>query len=132
MILVYCDASLIERVLINLLENAIKYAGEQATIMISASRISSSSSGDVLEVQIQDNGPGIPIGQEKIIFDKFARGHKESSIPGVGLGLAICRAIVEIHGGKIWATNADEGGAVFHFTLPLGAPPALEPEEMES
>ncbi|GAB7204822.1 hypothetical protein OS21_13120 [Dickeya oryzae] len=132
MILLYCDASLIERVLINLLENAIKYAGEQATITLSASRRSSSASGDVLEVQIQDNGPGIPIGQEKIIFDKFARGHKESSIPGVGLGLAICRAIVEIHGGKIWATNADEGGAVFHFTLPLGAPPALEPEEMES
>ncbi|MBX9444713.1 two-component system sensor histidine kinase KdpD [Dickeya chrysanthemi] len=132
MLLVYCDASLIERVLINLLENAIKYAGEQATIIVSASRVSSSVAGDLLEVQVQDNGPGIPAGQEKMIFDKFARGHKESSIPGVGLGLAICRAIVEIHGGRIWATHADEGGAVFHFTLPLVAPPALEPEEMES
>ena len=80
---------------------------------------------------MQDNGPGIEHGQESMIFDKFSRGHKESSIPGVGLGLAICRAIVEIHGGRIWATNAESGGAAFHFTLPLSAPPDLEPEDIE-
>ncbi|WP_035340772.1 MULTISPECIES: two-component system sensor histidine kinase KdpD [unclassified Dickeya] len=131
MLLVHCDASLIERVLINLLENAIKYAGDHATLTLSAAPVVTASAGEMLEVRVQDNGPGIPAGQEKVIFDKFARGHKESSIPGVGLGLAICRAIVEIHGGRIWATNADEGGAVFHFTLPLAPPPVLEPEEME-
>ncbi|ACS84932.1 two-component system sensor histidine kinase KdpD [Musicola paradisiaca] len=138
MTLVYCDASLIERVLINLLENAIKYAGEQAIITLSARTVSSSVDGEQLEVQVKDNGPGIPAGQEKAIFDKFARGQKESSIPGVGLGLAICRAIVEIHGGRIWANNlnttnsADTGGAVFHFTLPLNAPPDIEPEDGET
>ncbi|WJY13909.1 two-component system sensor histidine kinase KdpD [Pectobacteriaceae bacterium CE90] len=131
MVLVYCDASLIERVLINLLENAIKYAGERATITISAKINKSSAVEESLEVTVADNGPGIANGLEKIIFDKFARGHKESSIPGVGLGLAICRAIIDIHGGCIWVTNAENGGAVFHFTLPLATPPEIEPEYME-
>ncbi|MBN3115571.1 two-component system sensor histidine kinase KdbD [Pectobacterium brasiliense] len=142
MVLVYCDAGLMERVFINLLENALKYAGEQATIAISASVIPTSliaentasqpdTQESALEIIVQDNGPGIEPGQESMIFDKFSRGHKESSIPGVGLGLAICRAIVEIHGGRIWATNAESGGAAFHFTLPLSAPPDLEPEDIE-
>nr|WED68305.1 ATP-binding protein [Pectobacterium colocasium] len=97
MVLVYCDAGLVERVFINLLENALKYAGEQATIAISASIIPVSliaesttpqhdAQESVLEIIVQDNGPGIELGQESMIFDKFSRGHKESSIPGVGLG----------------------------------------------
>ncbi|MFC3394946.1 two-component system sensor histidine kinase KdpD [Brenneria rubrifaciens] len=133
MILVYCDASLIERVLINLLENALKYAGEQATIVIETRIEHRPETGEGwLEAIVRDDGPGIEAGQENVIFDKFARGHKESSIPGVGLGLAICRAIVEIHGGQIWAANVETGGAAFHFTLPLSAPPAVEPEELET
>ncbi|VED52846.1 Osmosensitive K+ channel histidine kinase KdpD [Raoultella terrigena] len=73
-----------------------------------------------------DNGPGIPQGQEQAIFDKFARGHKESAIPGVGLGLAICQAIVEVHGGTIGAQTRPEGGACFRVTLPREAPPELD------
>ena len=73
-----------------------------------------------------DNGPGIPAGQEEAIFAKFARGSKESAIPGVGLGLAICEAIVEVHGGTISAANRPEGGASFYVTLPLEPPPQLD------
>jgi two-component system sensor histidine kinase KdpD len=67
------------------------------------------------------------------VFEKFTRGERESAKPGVGLGLAICRAIVEAHGGKIWAENVSGGGARFLFTLPIGggepAIPAESPEE---
>ena len=73
-------------------------------------------------------GPGLPPGQEQALFEKFARGDKESVIPGVGLGLAICRAIVEAHGGSIWAQNQPQGGAVVSFSLPLEAAPSLEVE----
>lgn len=90
-------------------------------------------------VAVADDGPGIPLGQEKAIFEKFARGESESATPGVGLGLAICRAIVEAHRGKIWAQNvaaetwfstesariAKKHGAEFIFTLPLGTPPPV-------
>jgi len=121
--LVQFDAVLIERVLCNLLENAAKYTPENSTVKIGASL------GDgELEVSVADNGPGIPPGKEKEIFEKFMRGSTESAIPGVGLGLAICRSIVEAHGGKIWAEQVAEGGARFVFTLPVGTPPALGAE----
>ena len=121
--LVQFDAVLIERVLCNLLENAAKYTPEDATVQIGARVIDGE-----LEVSVADNGPGIPPGKEKEIFEKFMRGATESAIPGVGLGLAICRSIVEAHGGKIWVEPVPEGGARFVFTLPVGIPPALGPE----
>ncbi|WP_114191772.1 two-component system sensor histidine kinase KdpD [Edaphovirga cremea] len=121
--LIHCDASLIERVLINLLENAHKYAGAQATLGIRAR-----AEGALLNVEIWDNGPGVFNGEEHRIFDKFARGNKESAIPGVGLGLAICRAIIDVHGGRIWAENGPDGGAHFHFSLPLETPPEFDNE----
>ncbi|WP_306790726.1 ATP-binding protein [Enterobacter cloacae] len=78
------------------------------------------------------HGPGIPAGQEKAIFEKFSRGNKESAIPGVGLGLAICQAIIDVHGGTISAENRPEGGARFCVTLPLDTPPELDelPEDL--
>ncbi|HUI99937.1 MAG TPA: ATP-binding protein, partial [Usitatibacter sp.] len=119
--LVQMDAVLIERVLANLVENAVKYAGPEARITIAARAADGS-----LEVSVEDDGPGIPRGQEEAIFEKFARGRAESATPGVGLGLAICRAIVEAHKGRIRAEPDRERGARFVFTLPLTEPPAVE------
>jgi len=125
LMLIDVDGPLFERVLINLLENAVKYAGQQAEIGLRARQTDTT-----LTLDIWDNGPGIPKGKEQSIFDKFSRGHRESAIPGVGLGLAICQAIVEVHGGTISASNRAEGGANFHITLPLSPPPLLnEPGE---
>lgn len=121
LMLIHVDGPLFERVLINLLENAVKYAGSQAQISVVADQQNNQLCLDVL-----DNGPGIAEGQEKAIFDKFSRGDKESAIPGVGLGLAICRAIVDIHGGTLSAHNRPEGGACFRVTLPREIPPELE------
>ncbi|OOB84973.1 two-component system sensor histidine kinase KdbD [Leclercia adecarboxylata] len=125
--LIHVDGPLFERVLINLLENAGKYAGRKAQIGIHASV-----TPEQLQLEVWDTGPGIPAGQEQAIFDKFARGNKESAIPGVGLGLAICQAIVEVHGGTITAHNRPEGGARFCVTLPRDTPPELNelPEDL--
>jgi two-component system sensor histidine kinase KdpD len=122
--LVEIDATLIERVLYNILENAGKYTPEGTAI-----RIAAEVAGDDLLVSVADSGPGLPKGQEQAIFEKFVRGSRESSTPGVGLGLAISRAIVEAHRGRIWAENVPGGGARFCFTLPLGTPPEAPREE---
>jgi two-component system sensor histidine kinase KdpD len=115
------DAVLIERVLSNLLENAAKYTPADSTIEIGAS-----ANGPNIDVWLADNGPGLPTGKEEEIFQKFERGHKESATPGVGLGLAICRAIVEAHGGIIRAENRPEGGARFILSMPQGNPPKVD------
>ncbi|WP_150623640.1 sensor histidine kinase [Pandoraea captiosa] len=114
------DAVLLERLFTNLLENAAKYSPVGSHIEIAA-RVA----GEDVEVSVSDDGPGLPPGMEGRIFEKFMRGEKESAKPGIGLGLAICRAIVEAHGGKIHATNVTDGhGARFIFTLPVETPPA--------
>ena len=117
--LVRIDALLIERVLVNLLENASKYTPPGSTVTLSAEVVA-----DQLSISVSDDGPGLPPGREEAVFQKFTRGERESATPGVGLGLTICRAIVESHQGKIVATNRPGGGAKFTFTLPLGTPPA--------
>lgn len=115
------DPVLIERVLVNLLENAAKYTPPGSEIVVSASV------GDgMLRVCVDDNGPGLPAGREESLFAKFERGESESALPGVGLGLAICRAIVEAHGGRIYAENRNEGGARFVFLLPFSASPSID------
>jgi two-component system sensor histidine kinase KdpD len=121
--LVRFDALLIERVLVNLLENASKYTPLGSTVTLSATVI-----GENLSVSVSDNGPGLPKGREEAVFQKFMRGDRESATPGVGLGLAICRAIIEAHQGKILAVNRPGGGAIFTFTLPLGNPPVAAAE----
>ena len=126
--LVNVDAVLIERVLANLLENAAKYTPKGSTVTISA-RVDAPN----LLVAVTDDGPGLPEGREEALFEKFARGEKESSISGVGLGLAICRAIVEAHEGRIWVESAhgqgQHRGARFCFVLPLGEPPSMPAQE---
>jgi two-component system sensor histidine kinase KdpD len=126
--LVWCDAVLIERVLANLLENASKYTPPASRIAIAAKE-----AGDEIVVTVSDEGPGVPRGQEQTIFGKFQRGERESAIPGVGLGLAIARAIVEAHRGRISVENRRDArgevvGAAFSFTLPLESVPPVEPE----
>ncbi|UXH80496.1 DUF4118 domain-containing protein [Roseateles amylovorans] len=119
--LVELDATLVERVLANLLENAAKYTPAGSEIRIGA-RVH----GAELWLAVEDNGPGLPVGREEALFEKFTRGHSESPLPGVGLGLAICRAIMQAHGGRIWAERATpQGGARFCLALPLGEPPEV-------
>lgn len=118
--LLYLDDVMMEQVLLNLLDNAIKHAPSDGPIELEAK----AGKGEVL-VTVADSGPGIPSGEEELIFERFRRGAKEarSSGVGVGLGLAICRGIVEAHGGRIWARNRQEGGAVFTLSLPVGEQP---------
>jgi two-component system sensor histidine kinase KdpD len=121
--LLHCDGALIERVIVNLLENAAKHTPAGTRIGVNAGV------GDgEIEVTVWDSGPGLPPGDPDALFDKFTRGDKESRVPGVGLGLAICRAIVEAHGGRIAAGPRSGGGARFTFTLPLASAPAVEAE----
>ena len=82
-------------------------------------------------LSVRDHGPGLPPalrGREAELFEKFTRGQAESATPGVGLGLAICKAIVDAHRGKIVAGNAQGGGAQFTITLPRSSPPEPAPE----
>jgi two-component system sensor histidine kinase KdpD len=125
--LVRFDALLIERVLVNLLENASKYTPAGSLVVLSAEV-----AADKLKVSVSDNGPGLPAGREEALFQKFARGAPESATPGVGLGLAICRAIVESHRGTIVGINQSGGGVTFSFMLPLGGTPPVAAMEAES
>jgi two-component system, OmpR family, sensor histidine kinase KdpD len=121
--LVPIDDVLVEQVLVNLLDNAVKYTPGGSPI-----RIMATSTGEAITVEVADRGPGLPRGEEDKVFEKFYRG-----VPGgrgAGLGLAICQGIVKAHGGNIWAQNLPEGGVAFLFTLPLaGKPPASVPAD---
>lgn len=134
--LLHLDAVLMERLFSNLFENAAKYTAPATPLTIGAQRLDTDGKSFV-RVTVDDNGPGLPVGMEARVFEKFTRGEKESAKPGIGLGLAICRAIVEAHGGTIGALNrvSADGhveGARFWFTLPVETPPeapdALEDE----
>ena len=123
--MIWADSMMIEQVLINLLENAVRYTPTGSELEIIA-EINQSS----VQVIVADHGIGIPKGKEEQLFEKFYQTHHETAQSGVGLGLAICRAIIDVHGGKIFARNRTEGGAEFIFTLPLEQPPpTVEPEE---
>ena len=119
--LVACDAVLIERVLANLLENAGKYTPPGTPVEVHVRAVDKE-----LLVSVRDQGPGVAKGQEALIFEKFTRGHGESATPGVGLGLAICQAIVQAHHGRIWVEPNHPRGASFSFSLPLGKAPAVD------
>ncbi|MBI1174026.1 MAG: DUF4118 domain-containing protein [Sideroxydans sp.] len=122
--LVKIDSQLIERVFVNLLENIVKYTPPGTAVEISAA-----TDLNEMVVTVSDHGHGIPAGEEQRIFEKFHRIANEGSQGGAGLGLTICRAIVEAHDGRMWADNLPTGGAAFHFTLPLTEPPLIEHEE---
>jgi two-component system sensor histidine kinase KdpD len=118
--LVSVDPTLIEQLFINLLENAAKHTPERTEVTVQAR----TEPGGVF-IEVADRGPGLPGGEEELIFDRFHRGAR-SGVPGAGLGLAICRAIAKAHGGTLMAANRAGGGAVFRLTLPPGKPPLPE------
>jgi two-component system sensor histidine kinase KdpD len=116
--LVQIDDVAIEQVLVNLIDNALEHTPGDVPIDIAAR----ATDGRIV-VDVSDRGPGLPAGAEERVFDKFFRAHATGlSRRGIGLGLAICRGIVEMHGGTISACNRPGGGAVFRFTLPLTGP----------
>lgn len=112
--LVRVDADMIKRVVINLIENAVKYTPGSGTVTISA-RVDTHQA----LVSVQDTGPGIPEADRTRIFDKFARIQRMGTAKGLGLGLAFCRLAVEAHGGRIWVEPAPRQGSTFVFTLPV-------------
>jgi two-component system sensor histidine kinase KdpD len=111
--MVAIDDVLMEQVFINLVENALKYTPPETDISIAAS-----CQNHAVEVTVLDSGPGFKQGQEDLVFEKFFRGRTDN-VRGAGLGLAICRAIIEAHGGAIRAENRPGGGAVIRFTIPM-------------
>lgn len=121
--LVSVDAVLLEQLFCNLLENAIKYTPATSTIEISALR-----RDNEVEVAVANDGPPLLPGEEGRIFEKFFR-RPHASAGGFGLGLAICRAVVEAHQGRIWAENRQPQGVAFRFTLPRGGEPPAAPQD---
>jgi two-component system sensor histidine kinase KdpD len=115
---VHVDATLIAQLFTNLFDNVAKYTPPGTRVSVSAAR-----DGAFVRVVVEDDGPGLPAGDPARLFDKFQRGTGEGTVVGVGLGLAICQAIVRAHGGQIEADRRAERGARFEFTLP-----ATEPE----
>jgi two-component system, OmpR family, sensor histidine kinase KdpD len=116
---IFVDANLVVQLITNLLDNFIKYTPARSRATITAIP-----EGAFLRVRLDDDGPGLPPGDPARLFDKFQRGDGEGVIAGVGLGLAICRAIAQAHGGDIHAAARPEGGARFEFTLPITEVPA--------
>ena len=110
------DGLLLQQVLANLLDNAVKFSPEGTNVELSASH-----EGESLVVAVADRGPGLPAGTEQKVFEKFFRA-EGATRSGSGIGLAICRGIVQLHGGRIFAENRPGGGAIFRFTLPLTTP----------
>jgi len=132
--LLHIDAVLMERVLSNLLENAAKYSPAGSRILLATCE-----NGDHIEITVDDDGPGFASGREGELFELFERGVSEGTVSGMGIGLAICKTIVEAHGGTINATRVPPAvdddralhGARVAICLPRGTPPVLEPESGE-
>ena len=114
---VHVDANLIVQVFSNLFDNIAKYTPPGTRVYVSAMM-----DGMFVRVVVEDEGPGLPVGDPERLFDKFQRGSDEGTVVGVGLGLAICQAIIHAHGGEIEAQRREGGGARFEFTLPAEEP----------
>ena len=118
------DPVLLEQVLLNLLDNALKFSPAGSPIEIET-RVA----GGLATLTVADHGPGFAAGEEQRVFDKLYRGSCSATAPGAGLGLAICRGIIQAHGGTIQAATRPGGGGLLTLTLPVeGTPPELPPE----
>jgi two-component system sensor histidine kinase KdpD len=117
------DTLLMEQVFFNLMDNAVRHTPTGTPVEIAVT-----SQKSAVMIEIADRGPGIPAHEEEAIFNKFTR--STNTRMGAGIGLSICRAIIEAHGGRIWAENRSGGGAAFKFIIPVeGTPPTLIPEK---
>jgi K+-sensing histidine kinase KdpD len=116
--MVSADSSRVLQVLHNLLDNARKYGGDET-----ATRIKVARSDDEITISVHDPGPGVEPEALDRIFQPFVRGSssQKSDVAGSGLGLAVCKAIIEAHGGRIWATLPPAGGFEVGFSLPAAA-----------
>lgn len=117
--LLYVDEDMIRRVLVNLVDNAIKHSQDSHQITVVAQRVKDNP--DRLLLAIQDQGVGIPLEFRDTIFEKFERIKTKKASKGLGLGLAFCRLAVEAHGGRIWVDDAPGGGASFNLLLPVAS-----------
>lgn len=125
---VVADAALVERVLANLVENAARYTPPGTPVDI----VARARGARRVEVEVLDRGPGIPESDRAHLFDRYFRGESAGARPGSGLGLALCRAIVEAHGGTLAYSPRDGGGAVFRFDLPAAAAEPAAPPGAEA
>jgi len=115
--LLHADASLLEQVLTNLLENVTRHTPTGTLISVGGRTTSAH-----FEMEISDRGPGIENTELNRVFEKFHRHATQSGVGGVGLGLTICRAIIELHGGRIWAQSELHKGTTIRFTIPRSEP----------
>lgn len=113
------DKVRLERILHNLIENAIKYSPENTTIKVSARE----KDGHAL-ISVADEGEGISPENQARIFEPFERLGDIAKSQGLGLGLVVCKRLVEIQGGKIWVESKPDKGSIFYFTLPVKERPA--------
>ena len=111
---VTADRSLILRVLINLLDNAVKFTSAEGRITLGVER-----TGEEMLFAVSDTGPGIPSEFRQSVFNRFVRSESAEGVRGTGLGLAFCKLAVEAHGGRIWAESEVGEGSSLKFTLPL-------------
>ncbi|HYW19574.1 MAG TPA: histidine kinase [Nodularia sp. (in: cyanobacteria)] len=112
---VYADPERVRQVLINLLDNAIKYTPEGGKITVCGLHRTTQK----IQFSIGDTGPGIPIENRDRIFENHYRLKRDQAIDGYGIGLCLCQRIIQSHYGQIWVDSAPHGGAWFHFTLPV-------------
>jgi signal transduction histidine kinase len=112
---VQADPQLVQRVLTNLLGNALKFSPDDGAIVVGAQH---DAAHGVLEIWVEDDGPGVPLALRDVIFEKYAQ-VKQTQRRGTGLGLAFCKLVVEAHGGQIGVRDAPGGGSIFSFTLPV-------------
>jgi two-component system sensor histidine kinase KdpD len=122
---VYVDGLLFEKLLTNLLENAAKFSNVGSVVTLAAA-----ARDEAIEIRVSDEGCGLPPGDTDTIFRKFHRGTSGNAVPGIGLGLSICRAVVELHGGLITALHRPTAGSEFVVRLPVG--PGAPAAQMES
>jgi len=117
-LVVSLDAFRIEQVLLNLLHNAVKYSPARGSITVT---LEGNQEQNQVVMQVQDHGIGIPAEQQPLLFQRFARAYNVEGITGVGLGLYLCRELVERHGGRIWFESIEGQGSTFFVALPLAS-----------